>query len=262
MKMKKTAAVLLALMLVLISAPSVAADDAAYKQQISSLSSKYAELEKQQKAISNEINKTKNDKEKQIALKKQLDNQIYGVRQQIGVLAEKIEILESNMQTKELQVEEAEKKIKDNSDMLKNRLNAMYKSHNATVLGLVMGADNFGEFLSRAQVASKIAEHDQKLIAELEVELAAIETAKTEIEENQTEVLEAKTQMSEKQNILGTQLSQTEGMIQDIEALEKDYRANKAKIDKQMAEVQSEVDAIYAQIKSVGKYEGRVMGWP
>ena len=68
--------------------------------------------------------------------------------------------------------------------------------------------------------------------------------------------------MADKQELLGTQLSKTEDMIQDIEALEKEYKANKAKIDKQMAEVQSEVDAIYAQIKSVGVYEGGIMLWP
>ncbi|MEG2144943.1 MAG: peptidoglycan DD-metalloendopeptidase family protein, partial [Oscillospiraceae bacterium] len=175
---------------------------------------------------------------------------------------EKVQILESNMQSKEAQVEEAEAKIKTGGDMLKSRLNAMYKSHNATTLGLVMGAESFSQFLSRAHVAAKIAEHDQKLIEELKVELSAINAAKEEIAENQAEVLEAKTEMSAKQNQLGSKLSQTEDMIQDIEALEKDYKANKAKIDKQMADVQAEVDAIYSQIKSVGKYEGGAMGWP
>lgn len=236
--------------------------EAAYKQQLNDLNSKYSSLQKQQEAVQKEINKARNDKDKQLALKKQLDNQIYSVRQQIDVLAQSINILEDNIASKESLIEKAENEIDENSDMLRMRLNAMYKSQNSTVLGLVMGADSFSHFLSRAQVASKIADHDKDLLKSLQTELNYIKEAKDEIEENKNQVTAAKKQMADKQDQLGTQLSKTEDMIQDIEALEKEYLANKAKIDKQMKEVQSEVDAIYAQIKSEGKYEGGVMLWP
>ncbi len=244
-----------------VTSPAVD-NNAAYKEQLNDLNSKYASLQKQQEAVQKEINKARNDKDKQLALKKQLDNQIYAVRQQIDVLAQSINILEDNIASKESLISKAESEIDENSRMLRMRLNAMYKSQNSTVLGLVMGADSFSHFLSRAQVASKIADHDKDLLKDLQLELKYINAAKSEVEENKNQVSQAKKQMADKQDQLGTQLSKTEDMIQDIEALEKEYIANKAKIDKQMKEVQSEVDAIYAQIKSVGKYEGGVMLWP
>src|SRR5574344_684420 len=229
MKMRRLAAILLTGCLLFLSIPSSAADASDYKAQLNDLTSKYSKLQKEQESIQKEIQKAKNDKDKQLALKKQLDNQIYSVRQQIDLLAEKISILEGNISDKESKIEEAEEKIARNGDILKKRLYAMYKSQNSTVLGLVLGADDFSQFLSRAQVASKIAEHDQKIIDDLETELKLIQEAKAEVEDNKLQVLDAKKQMADKQEILGTQLSKTEDMIQDIEELEKEYKANKAK---------------------------------
>ena len=272
---KKAAAAVLSLMMVFVFAGDLALSanaskvtspgtdpKAAYQNQLNELNKQYSDLQKQQEAVNKEIQKAKTDKDKQLTMKKQLDNQIYSVRQQINVLSQSIDILEDNIASKESLIEKAESDIEENSEMLKLRLNAMYKSQNSTVLGLIMGADSFSHFLSRAQVASKIADHDKQLLEDLDIELKYIKEAKDEVEQNKQQVTNAKAAMASKQDQLGSQLSKTEDMIQDIEALEREYLANRAQIDKQMREVQSEVDAIYKEIKSEGKYEGGVMGWP
>ena len=233
-----------------------------YKDELDALSSKYDELEKQQQKIQSDINKAKNEKDKQLAIKKQLDNQIYGVRQQLTVLSEKISILESEIAQKEDEIDAKEADINENFDMLKSRMRVMYATGNASVLGLVLGAEDFTDFLSRAQVASRIAQHDQDLINNLRDELAVINSIKEAIEEDKAELEASKNDQTSKQNQLAGQISQTQSQIQDIEALEKDYIANKSVIDKQMKEVQAEVDAIYAKLESEGEYEGGIMQWP
>ena len=57
-------------------------------------------------------------------------------------------------------------------------------------------------------------------------------------------------------------MSQIQGQIEDIDALQKQYEANKAEIDKMMAQVQSEINDIYASYESQGEYTGGVMTWP
>ena len=73
----------------LLGVSGAAADDDAdeYKEELDALSSRYDELEAQQKAITEQINKAKSEKDKYLLQKKELDNQIYSVRQQIGVLS-------------------------------------------------------------------------------------------------------------------------------------------------------------------------------
>ena len=262
--MKKGNRILLlfAILLALLSASPVSygADD--YKDQLNALSSKYDELEKQQKALQAEINKAKTEKDKRLAEKKQLDNQIYGIRQQIAVLNDKISLLQQNIMEKEEELDKQQRQIEENFTLLKKRLRVMYKTGNASILGLVLGAEDFTQFLSHAQVASRVAKHDQELIEEMRVELAELKAVKEEIEADQAELEASKNQQADKQTTLARQLLQTQDQIQDIEQLEKDYKANQAKLDQQMKEVQAEVDAIYAKIESTGVYEGGIMLWP
>lgn len=259
MRINRLAAVLAALAIASIQPLSFAAD---YQAQLDSLEAKYDELEKQQKQIQSQINQAKSDKDKQLAAKNQLDNQIYSVRQQIGVLSEKIELLEDEIEDKTERIEEQTEEIEDSFELLKKRLRVMYKTGNASVLGLILGADDFTEFLSHAQVTSRVAKHDRELIEDMTEKLARLSAAKKEVEEDKAELETAKAQQSDKQTQLAGQLAQTQNQIQDIEALEKEYKANQAQISQQLKEVQAEVDAIYAKINSEGEYDGGIMLWP
>lgn len=264
MKVIRRAVICLAalLMLVSISPVTFGADTDDYKDQLNSLSSKYDELEKQQKAIQSQIDKAKTEKDKHLAQKKQLDNQIYGVRQQITLLSDKITLLEQGISKKEEELQAQQQLIQENFEMLKKRLRVMYKTGNASVLGLVLGAEDFTEFLSRTQVTARVAQHDRELIEDMHEKLAQIKEVKEAIESDKTDLETTKGQQSDKQNQLAQQLLQTQDQIQDIEALEKDYKANKTQLDQQMKEVQAEVDAIYAKIQSTGTYDGGIMLWP
>ena len=261
MKLVRTLAVITVIASLLCISPfSASASD--YKNQILELEMKYDQLEAQQKAIQTQIDKAKTEKNKQLAAKNQLDNQIYGVRQQINILNEKIELLEGEISDKESEYERQKHDIQDNFELLKKRLRVMYKTGNATVLGLILGADDFTEFLSHAQVTSRVAQHDQELIEEMTARLSEIRRLKEVIESDKEELEGAKSQQADKQTVLAGQLEQTKHHIQDIEQLEKEYLANKSALTKQMQEVQAEVDAIYAKIQSEGEYDGGIMLWP
>lgn len=264
MAARRLAAVLAAAALAVCCFSPVAAgaDTDDYKKQLNALSNRYDQLESQQKAIQKEIDKAKNEKDKQLAVKKQLDNQIYGVRQQISLLGDKVTLLEENIAQKQEELNAQQAEIEENFALLKKRLRVMYATGNASVLGLVLGAEDFTDFLSRAQVASRVAKHDQKLIELMHEELAAIRQVKEAIEADKAELEEAKKQQSDKQVVLAGQLAQTQSQIQDIAALEAEYKANQAKLEKEMKDVQAEVDAIYAELDSQGEYEGGVMLWP
>lgn len=263
--MKRTLAILLAVVLLFacIPASAFAADIEDYEDELDELSAKYDELEAQQKAIQAEIDKAKTEKEKTLAQKRQIDSQISSTRAQISLLNDKISLLESNISEQEQALAAKEKDIEENYQLLKKRLRAMYAAGNASVLGLVLGADSFTEFLSRAQVASRVAKHDQELIETMREELLEIEEIKAGIEADRDGVESAKSQQSVKQSQLTDQLAETQDMIEDIEQMEQEYLANKAEIDKAMAEAQAEIDAIYAELDpSEDVYEGGKLLWP
>ena len=261
MSFKRMIAAVMLLSVLLCTAPvSAFADN--YKNELLALEMQYDELEKQRKEIDTQINKAKSEKDKQLAAKNQLDNQIYSVRQQINILSEKIGLLEDEIEVKQDELARQENAIRDNYELLKKRLRVMYKTGNATVLGLILGADSFTEFLTHTQVTSRVAQHDRELIEEMTVRLSEIKQLKEGIEADKTELESSKSQQADKQTVLAGQLEIAKHNIQDIEQLEKQFQSNRAALTKQMQEVQAEVDAIYSKINSEGEYDGGIMLWP
>ena len=254
-----TAAIMLCLSVSSLAAKTE--DD--YQDELDELSAKYSELEEQQKAAQAEIDKVKNEKDKQLAQKQQIDTQISGTRQQISILNDKIDVLENNISEQQSALDEKENELKENYSLLKERLRAMYKSGSATTLGLILGSENVSEFLSRTQVASRIASHDKELLLGLYDELNEIKELKAGIEADKEEVESVKSEQASKQVVLTEQLAETQDMIEDLEALEKQYTANKATIDAAMKQAQSEIDAIYAALDPDAQdYDGGKMFWP
>ena len=262
MKWTKAGAAFLAAVVMMSSLSLGAFADDDYENQISDLNSKYDELEKQQQALQKEIDKAKTEKERQQAVKAQIDNQIVSTRSQISVLSDKISLLEENLQETTSELEQKEYDISENYALMKQRLRVMYTTGNASVLGLLIGADSFTEYLTRTEVASKVAEHDQEMLEAMRAELLDIKAFKEEIETNKTEIESAKGQLAGKQAQLDDQLKETEGQIQDLAALEAQNKNNQEEIEAQQKQIQAEIDEIYKQINSVGEYTGGVMGWP
>ncbi|MBR6736296.1 MAG: peptidoglycan DD-metalloendopeptidase family protein [Oscillospiraceae bacterium] len=264
--MKKHLSIFLALVMLLACVPTVsfaAKDKDDYEEELNELSSLYDDLEAKQKAIQAEIDKAKSEKEKTLAQKRQIDAQISNVSSQINLLTQKIAALEGSIAEQEAALEAKQDEIDENYDLLKRRLRAMYSAGNASVLGMILGAESWTDFLSRIQIASRVAKHDQELITTMRAEFAAIEEIKLGIEADKAEVEGAKSQQTDKKTQLAGQLSETQDMIEDIEALEAEYLANKAAIDKAMKEAQAEIDAIYAALEESDEvYDSGTLTWP
>lgn len=239
-----------------------ALDEGDYRDELDALSDKYSALEAKQKELQANLSQTQSEKQKAQAAKNQLDASISSVREQISILSEKTTLLEKNIEQKEEELARQENEIEENYDLLKKRLRVMYKTGNASLAGLILGADDVTSFLSAVQVTSRVAEHDRELIHDMTEVFYDLLEIKEIIEEDKQALEEAKSQQLQKQSELATRLTQAQSQLQDIAQLEKDYLANKAAMDQQMKEVEAELQAIYDKIESEGEYEGGIMLWP
>ncbi|MDD2956104.1 MAG: peptidoglycan DD-metalloendopeptidase family protein [Oscillospiraceae bacterium] len=237
-------------------------DNSDYKEELADLNSQYAALQKEQDAINANINKAKSEKEKQLAIKKDLDNQIYLTRQQIQLLEDKITLLNNNISEKELEIVDKQADIDDNYTLFKKRVRAMYMSDESSTVGLILGADSFYDLLTRAEVLNRIAEHDRDLIERLQSDKADIEEAKAEIEGDKADLESSVSELDGLKSTLSSQLAQTQEEIQSIAALEEQFLKDKTKNQQEMAAVQADIDDIYAQLESMGDYVGGEFLWP
>ncbi len=238
---------------------TVSSDDQA---QIDDLNNQYEELEEQQKEIQAQIDAAKSGKDKYLAEKNQLNGKIDNTQAQINVLTDKITLLDNMIAENNASIADLEEEIDKDYEIFRQRARASYMSGDSSTISLLLGADSFSDFLMKADITARVAENDREIIAGLEANIAELEKLQEENEANKADLNESKGTLDEKKQQLNGQVSQIQGQIEDIDALQKQYEANKAEIDKMMAQVQSEINDIYASYESQGEYTGGVMTWP
>ena len=238
---------------------TVSSDDQA---QIDDLNNQYEELEEHQKEIQAQIDAAKSEKDKYLAEKNQLNGQIDNTQAQINVLTDKITLLDNMIAENNASIADLEEEIDKDYEIFRQRARASYMSGDSSTISLLLGADSFSDFLMKADITARVAENDREIIAGLEANIAELEKLQEENEANKADLNESKGTLDEKKQQLNGQVSQIQGQIEDIDALQKQYEANKAEIDKMMAQVQSEINDIYASYESQGEYTGGVMTWP
>jgi len=236
--------------------------DEDYSDELADLNSQYDELKKQQDAVQQQINQASNDKAAALANKRNLNNQISLTQQQIGVLEEKIAVLAENIAEKEEEIAQLEEEIAQSYDQYKQRLAALYRAGNPTALGVVLGAENFSDFLMQSEMLKRMADHDQTLLDNLAADKAELEEKRAALNSEKEEQDAAKVEVETLKSQLNNQLSKTNTQIHNITALEAELQADKAAFQAKMAAIQAEIDDIYSQIQSNGDYVGGQLAWP
>lgn len=222
-----------------------AADD------LKDLNSQIDELEKQQKALQADIDNAKSEKSKQEAIKKKTAQEITILKEQIAVLVKKIALQEEEIARKEVEIENLNGDIEENYQLFKDRMRAIYMSDTSTTIGLVLGADSYGDYLARSETVKRVAEHDRELIAELNDDLANLEQKKADLDAEKQDLDAAKISVEAKNRELDSRLATTVATIQNLDDMEKQFLADKAELQKQMKEMQAEVDRIYAELRAL-----------
>ncbi len=258
----KKAAALLCCFAILFAMMPLAGIEARADSTLGDLNGKYDELERQQKELQNKIDSAKTEKAKQEAIKNKQAKEISLLKSQINVLMEKISFLEEEILTKEQEIYDLSKAIDENYELFKKRIRAMYMSDNTSTLGLVLGADSFSDFLVRSEYLKRVAEHDQELIDGLNLDKQTLEEAKQQLEKDQADLDAAKADVEVKKAELDKKQAATVAEIQNISQMEKEFLANKAALQKEMKEVQAEIDAIYAAMDNSGDFVGGGFMYP
>lgn len=222
-----------------------AADD------LKELNQKYEQLEKDQKELQSKIDQAKNDKEKQLAIKAQTSGEITILQSQISVLQEKIALMEQEIARKEEEIAGLNNDISDSYQLFKDRMRAIYMTDTGTTLGLVLGADSYGDYLVQSETVKRVAERDRQLIADLNSDLANMESIKAALDAERSDLDAAKLSVEAKNRELDSRLATTVSNIQSLDQMEKEFLANKVELQKQMQEVQAEIDDIYEKLQAL-----------
>ena len=217
------------------------------------LNGQYSELEKQQQAIKDKLNKTKTEKQKQEAIRKNLTNQITTTQKQITLLDNKISYLQNDIADKEQRINELSAEVVQQQDLFMKRIRSIYKTSVGTsMLGMVFGVDSLGSYLSYGKYLSRISEHDSALLQTLSDNIEELRTLQAQMQAEKEDLADTKVTAESKKASLTSQKTEVESTLQDIKKLEQEYMADQAAVEKEMKQIQADIDAIYASAAGSG----------
>lgn len=246
---KRWLSVLVCCAVLVVSAPITSYADST----LDHLNDQYEQLENQQQAIKDKLSATKTEKEKQEAIRSSLTSQITTTQQQITLLDNKINYLQNDIAEKEQKIEELSAEVLEQQDLFMKRIRSIYKSSVGTsMLGMVFGVDSLGSYLSYGKYLSRISEHDSTLLQTLADNIAELRELQQQMQVEKEDLADTKVTAESKKASLTSQKTEVESTLQDIKKMEQEYLADQAAIQKEMQQIQADIDAIYAAAAGSG----------
>ena len=246
---KRWLSVLVCCAVLIVSAPITSYADST----LDHLNDQYEQLENQQQAIKDKLSATKTEKEKQEAIRSSLTSQITTTQQQITLLDNKINYLQNDIAEKEQKIEELSAEVLEQQDLFMKRIRSIYKSSVGTsMLGMVFGVDSLGSYLSYGKYLSRISEHDSTLLQTLADNIAELRELQQQMQVEKEDLADTKVTAESKKASLTSQKTEVESTLQDIKKMEQEYLADQAAIQKEMQQIQADIDATYAAAAGSG----------
>ncbi len=225
------------------------------------------QLEKEQKALQQQIASAKDDLSSSKAKRDLYYGQISNVQKQISLLDGEISTLDSQIASKNTAIATMEKQIVDNRaqedevrKQLGERLNAIAKRGNLSTLQMLMSTESYADYLIKEKMMEQIAAQDQAALDALEQKLAEIHAAeekvKTEkagIEAKKAEVETLRASSNAKKNELNTLYKKANSV----------YQKDKSEVDalnKELEQTEASIKKLLASLNSTGVYT--TMYWP
>ncbi len=152
-------------------------------------------LEQQRDEVENKINETNQQLE---YVQEELSDTLLKVQEiEDKVISYQKEVDELDIQMKELQtsIDDATEKLQialedynAKSDMLAQRLVAMYEAGDTSYLDVLLKSNSLTDFLSRYYAIEELAQYDSELIEQVKIEKNNIEQTREKLEKEQAEI--------------------------------------------------------------------------
>lgn len=243
MRWKKTACILLAATVFMTSSEHVMAtisniqsQKAQNEKELSNIQSKISNLEGQKNALSNEVS----------GLNDELTNTLLN-----------IEVLESDLADKEVEIQEAEIAYEEAKateerqyEAMKLRIQYLYESGNDSYLEILLTSDSIADLVNRVDYAEELQEYDNRLLDEYKAAKQAVIELQARLEQEKEELLEMQAQLEEEKANLQNMITQKKSEIANFDS---QLSAARAKV----SEYQQKIKEQNAQIKRLQEEAAR-----
>lgn len=210
----------------------------------SEIQEKINDCESKQKEIQGKLDALEGEKADAQKKAEQLEEQVNVIENKVSLMTQKVNALESEINEKKSEINKKESEIKDAKELLKKRLRAICVAGASTDLLVLLSADDYGDFLQKADVMKCITTDTKQLMTELEDEIKTINKEKKAVEAKKAEADSVKQQLVTEQKNLDSKYAEAQSAYSEIKDTEKELEAESAEIEAEKDKLQAEFDRI------------------
>ena len=226
-------------------------------------------LEQQRDEVENKINETNQQLE---YVQEELSDTLLKVQEiEDKVISYQKEVDELGIQMKELQtsIDDATEKLQiasedynAKSDMLAQRLVAMYEAGDTSYLDVLLKSNSLTDFLSRYYAIEELAQYDSELIEQVKIEKNNIEQTREKLEKEQAEIKILKAKSEQTTVVLNNMKTLQQSYIDRLSEGEKTLQEQITAYKKEQEEIEAKIMEATNMILPDIQYTGGEMLWP
>ena len=232
----------MALISILLASTNVAL--AATQADINSNQKKIDEAEEKQKQV-------ESDKTEAMKQVESINSKIDDYETQISDLDSKITDANTKIKEEEKKLAQAEQDYKEQEELIKKRMVAVYTSGDTSYLDVLLSSKNLTDFISSYYLVSEVTKMDAELLDKIQKQKEEIETAKKEIENNKATLTASKTEKENVNNQLKTAKTEKDKYVAQLsdqeKELEQEIQQAEIAYKKQLEELKKQQEAANSQ---------------
>ena len=234
---------------------------AASKEQ--EIRNEISKLQQQQKEQQQKINALKKDASKQKELKTAIEQKMALVAKEIAACNSQISEINSKISANKAEIERKNTEIENSKTAFKKRLRAIYMSNTGSQVQVLLGADDFSQFLELSQLTASVSARDKKMIEEIVAAVKVLEEKQKENNKLLEEQMTVKKSITQKQQELKNQIAEIQSVISQLDSYTKSAQSDKDNTTAALRAKQNELNSIVSG-GAGGKviYDGGPFLWP
>ena len=201
-----------------------------------------ANLKQQASAIQSEINKLKAEKADQGAVLAAIRKKIANTQAQIERCNQEIASINAIISANKAEIKAKEAEIEADKKAFKKRIRAIYMSNSDSSVQILMGAENFADFLQLSQLTASVSSHDKRLMEDLKAEIEVLNQKNAENEALLNQQVSIKSTIDEQQKELETQENDAAAIYNDIAYKQANQQDNLDDINAEVKKLQKQLE--------------------
>lgn len=234
-----------------------------FASEANELQSEIDKLEQQSKELEADIKKLQGQINEQTKLKGAIEEKMAVVQKQINACNQQISLINTQIAKNKAEIDKNNKEIDEKMTAFKKRLRVIYMSGSTGNIQVLLGAEDFSEFLQLAQFTASVSAHDKKMIEDIVAKVKELEAKQAENDKLLQDQVAIKATIAEKQAELSREEKEIQSVISSISADKKEAETDNAQIEKELREMQQELNRIVNGSGNTNVvYNGDQFLWP